>query len=79
MWGYGLDMWGGGLLMILFWVAVVTLGIFALRTLFGGSQAEQPTPAFHTASEIAKNRYARGEISQEEYFAILETLKEELQ
>lgn len=53
----------GGVLMLLFWVAVVVLVLLAIRALFpserGGAQ--------EGALTILKRRYAAGEISQAEY------------
>lgn len=72
--GYGAEMWGGGLLMILFWVAVVVLIVWALRLLFVSSQPHQPSPT-HSTADIAAARYARGEISREDYLAFVEDLK----
>ncbi len=72
--GYGFDMWwGGGLLMILFWIVVIALAIWVLRWLFAGSQPQQITTA-PSAADIAKARYARGEISREQYHALIEDL-----
>lgn len=72
--GYGFDMWwGGGLLMILFWVVVIALAIWVLRWLFAGSQSQQPATT-QSAVDVAKARYARGEISREQYRALIEDL-----
>ncbi len=70
MWG---DMgwgWGGGLLgavhMLLWWVLIV-LGIVVLvRWLMGGSRSESAGRG-DRALEIVRERYARGEISKEEF------------
>lgn len=49
----------GGMLMIFSWVMLLLLGISLVRK--GGSGEKE------TAEEILKKRYARGEISQEEF------------
>lgn len=62
-WGGSGGMYFGSLLMVLFWVLVV-LGIVALaRWLFyaqGAGSGKRPL-------EILKERYARGEITREQY------------
>lgn len=62
-------MWGwtyGGIWMIIFWVAIIGLiawGVFALgRREHGPVTAEKNSPL-----DIVKERYARGEISKEEF------------
>lgn len=72
---YGYWMWGGGVLMILFWLAVVALAIWGLRMLFSAGQSRQ-TPSAASALEVARLRYSRGEISREAYFALLNDLNQ---
>ena len=65
-WGMGF----GLLLMIVFWGGLIALGVWLVRALF--PHANQPPPAGHdlSAREILERRFARGEISAEEYDAI---------
>ncbi len=67
--GYGMMGGFGGLLMLLFMLALATLvvlGILALlRYLKTGRQEELYTGT--TALEVLSDRYARGEINDEEY------------
>ena len=65
MTGYGF-MW---LLMPIFWIVIVGLIIWAIFALVGrsGESRGQGTPGTDSALEILKQRYARGEISKEEY------------
>jgi len=71
-WDFG---WGtmilGGLLMLLFWVIVIALAVWAIRAITRtGRDREEGRPLDlheNTAVEILKQRYARGEISREEY------------
>jgi putative membrane protein len=68
MWGIGMGL-GGGLVMVLFWGALIVGAVWLARSLFPNSQ--QP-PASSTRSEasaedILKQRYARGEISKDQY------------
>lgn len=68
-WGYGM-MGMGVLFMILFW-ALAILGIVALVKWLGGSRpqgGERPL-------DVAKMRYAKGELTREQY----EQMKKDLQ
>lgn len=68
-WNHGMG-WGGSLLMILFWGLALLGVIFLVRWLLaGGSRSRSSAEAPHTetAVEILKKRYARGEITREEY------------
>ena len=53
----------GGLLMLLFWVGVVLLLVWAVRTVLGTPRST----AHDTPLDILRRRYAAGEISQTEY------------
>ncbi len=66
--GLGMGL-GGGLVMILFWIVLIVGGVWLARGLFPNGQ--QP-PASSTRSEVSadeilKQRYARGEITKEQY------------
>jgi putative membrane protein len=59
--------WGMGLMMffgLIFWGGIIALIIWAVNrmTRHEHSQGEKPTPL-----EIARERYARGEITKEQY------------
>jgi putative membrane protein len=79
MWrGIGPGYWGGGgggvmILMVVFWVVVISLIIFAV-TRMGRHGYVWHSTATHDALDIAKERYAKGEISHEEF----ETIKKNL-
>lgn len=61
-WGY---MFGGGILMLLFWVAVIALIVWlVLAALRRG-----PAIGGRSALDILEERYARGEIDREDYEA----------
>ncbi len=70
MWGYGWG-WPGFLMMGfggLLWLALLGLGIWALvRLLSNRSPAGSPPVSGPSAMEILRQRYARGEIDDEEY------------
>ncbi len=66
--GFGMGL-GGGLVMVLFWVVLIVGAVWLARGFFPTGQ--QP-PASSTrpeasADEILKQRYARGEITKEQY------------
>jgi putative membrane protein len=73
MGGYGMMAgmgWLGILLMTLFWIGVMVLVVWGLSNAFPSrQQAVEPD-----AEEILKRRYARGEISREEYVQASEML-----
>jgi putative membrane protein len=74
-WGSGYGMgFGGGIVMILFWVFIF-LGIIYLGKMLmgGGSEANKPR---ETAREVLEKRFSRGEISREEFKEAIEVLKQ---
>lgn len=72
-WGW---MFFGGLLMIAFWVAVIALAVWVVQRLFrtGPSAGGGGGDTGLTPLEIAKRRYARGEITRDQF----EQLKKDL-
>jgi uncharacterized membrane protein len=72
-WGFG--MWGGAALMILFWVGVILLALWGAKLLFA-DRRYVPATREKSAVEIAQLRYSRGELSHEEYLALLNDLKQ---
>ena len=86
MMGSGMDwgwMFSSGLMMVLFWGVLIALVVLAVRGLTSGaSSTANNTPVGTTRREagampleILQARYARGEISREEY----ETIRRDLQ
>jgi putative membrane protein len=71
--GFGLF---GLLLMLIFWGFLVLLAVWLVKALFQADRntTEPPSGSDLTAREILNNRYARGEISREQY----ELMKEDL-
>jgi putative membrane protein len=66
--GYGMmDGWfGGGIFMLILLAVIIIVGFFLVHLLLSHSKtASRPTE--NAALEILKQRYARGEISHEEF------------
>jgi putative membrane protein len=70
----------GGMMMLLFWGGVIALAFFAIRaiTRSGRIDNEPRSTSYPRGSslDILKERYARGEISREEYLAMRKDLEE---
>jgi putative membrane protein len=74
-WGYGHHIWfGGGIFMIIFWIAVIVALVYFMRHLSRTSAGRQN--AGETPVDILKKRYARGEITKEQYDRMKEDLKD---
>ena len=79
MWGTysGGWSWGGmifgGILMILFWVALIALVVWVVRLIIRQGQPPREGPT-QSPLDIARIRYARGEITREQF----EQLKRDL-
>lgn len=71
MMGIGMGFGGIGLiLMLIFWGSLIFGGAWLAKALFNAGQGNQsgfPAPRQPSAREILDRRYARGEISREEY------------
>ncbi|CAG0989550.1 hypothetical protein ANRL4_02383 [Anaerolineae bacterium] len=68
MWGIGMGL-GGGLVMVLFWGALILGAVWLVRTLFPSNQQLSASSSRPEASadDILKQRYARGEITKEQF------------
>jgi putative membrane protein len=74
--------WGGWALMtvgmVLFWVVVITAVVLAVRYL-AGPRGTAASPTGHTptrAEDVLAERFARGEIDEEEYRRRLALIRE---
>jgi putative membrane protein len=65
-WGFG-HMAFGGITMVLVWVGIILLIVLLVRGLGGLSAPRDTGPGRQTALEILDERYARGDISKDEY------------
>jgi len=71
-WGFGLM----GIGMLLVWVLVIVGLVILIRYLVRGDRRSAPTPAAPpTPERILAERFARGEIDEEEYHRRLDTLR----
>lgn len=71
---FGGPWFGGGIfMMIIFWALVIAGGVALFRVLVRGNRNGGTLPT-NSALEILKQRYAKGEISREEF----ERMKQEL-
>ncbi|MFI2205564.1 SHOCT domain-containing protein [Streptomyces sp. NPDC020192] len=83
--GHGMNGWGWFVMLlgtVLFWVLIIAVGILLFRALARPARpgAEyhtwQRTPPVSGPEQILAERYARGEIDEEEYRRRLATLRE---
>lgn len=76
MWGYGGWGWGGwlvmGLVMVLFWGAVIFGGLALWRS---AGRSGQQQPGHPSPEQLLDERFARGEIDDEEYRSRRELLR----
>ena len=72
-WGWGMG-WFGWFWMILFWILVI-FGILFLVRSFSGRVREGGVGGGETAMDILKKRYARGELTREEFERIKRDLE----
>lgn len=80
MWGWMMGDWGMGwfgmIFMLLFWVLVIAGIVFLIRSLVQskGGRDRSDVGTGSQAMDILKQRYARGEISKDEF----ESMKKEI-
>lgn len=72
MWDFGTGGWWafGGVSMILLWVGLIILLVWVVMKIVKGSSNESKGDAL----DIARERYAKGEISKEEFEQIKKDL-----
>jgi putative membrane protein len=64
-WGYGMG-WGWMIIMAVFWISVIVAIVFLIRWVILSTKITG-TKSDESALEILKKRYAKGEISKEEF------------
>ncbi len=83
MWhgGDGMGWWmlWGGLMMIVFWGGIIALIVWTIQSVTrresGQTESPSTNPSPRTPVDVAKERYARGEISREEFQQIKRDLE----
>jgi putative membrane protein len=65
--GNGWGWMAGGLMMLIFWGGLVALVVFLVRGFGGRSPHGEERPGGPDALEILAERFARGEISEDEF------------
>jgi putative membrane protein len=73
MMGFGMGF--GGIWMIIFWIVIIGAFVLALAALFPRVSNANKAGSDDDALAILKRRYARGELSKEEY----ETMRHNLE
>lgn len=63
-WMWGVGMWLGGLVMLVFWGALIVVAVLVVRHLAGGFTERDVRTS---PRDILKRRYASGEITREQY------------
>ena len=78
MMGYGFGMGGFGLIwMLVFWGVLILLAVWLVSMLFpAAKKTDHDVSQSYSALEILKQRYARGELTQEEYQQMLNTIQQ---
>ncbi len=57
----------GGLMMLLFWGALIAVIVFVVRWVIGGNSSKESTAGKNKGLQILQERFARGEIEKEEF------------
>ena len=58
--------WGGGWMMIFWWILIIAIILIAIRVIMRG-RTNQSNNQAGSPLEILKQRYAKGEITKEEF------------
>jgi putative membrane protein len=68
-WGVGMGWWMifGFILTVLFWAGIITLIFWLIRGVIRRGNSTYDTGSKNNALDIAKERYARGEITKEQF------------
>jgi putative membrane protein len=85
MWPWHMGYWGwggmlfGGILMLLFWGGIITIGVLVIRAISrtnqSGGKSDYLLSQGRDSLEILKERYARGELTREQYQEIKHDLE----
>lgn len=64
---WGLFGWAGLVANLVFWIGLIILVVWIVRKIFASSSSVQAASGLGSAREILDLRYARGEITREQY------------
>ena len=75
-WGFSGSGWFGSIFMVIWWLAVIIAIVALIRWLFVAKKIpETCPPPSESALDIARKRYARGEIDTEQFKALKRELE----
>ncbi|UUV20022.1 SHOCT domain-containing protein (plasmid) [Fusobacteria bacterium ZRK30] len=75
--GFGSSMfWGGGIFMFIFWILIIILIASILKDSFMGNRRNFRQNESETPMGILKIRYAKGEITKEQYQEMKNKIKD---
>ena len=76
--GFGMMNGFGGVFMILLWIVIIGLGVWLISGLVSRTNSQPPAnlPPAESALDILKKRYARGEITKEQFEEMRHTLND---
>lgn len=72
-WGWGMGV-GGWIAMVVFWVALIALIVWAVMRVFPSAAKDEPGARPETPQEILDRRFAAGELDVETYRSMQDTL-----
>ena len=74
-WGgdFGMGFGGGWIFMILFWGLIILGVVYLIKILLGGGSTEEKKS--ESAREVLEKRFAKGEMSKEEFEDAMAVLK----
>jgi putative membrane protein len=74
-WGgdFNMGFGGGGIFMILFWILIILGVVYLVKILLGGASTERKRS--ESAQEILNKRFAKGEMSKEEFEDAMDVLR----
>ncbi len=64
-----------GIGMLLFWGALILVPVLLVRALFQSGHASSKNQTIETPKQILEQRYARGEITREQYLLMMNDIK----
>ncbi len=64
-----------GIGMLLFWGALILVPVLLAKALFQSGQARSRNQTVETPRQILEQRYARGEITREQYLLMMNDIK----